>query len=215
MRNVGDRNDVPTGLALGSRGPDRSATGARTTNVSIRVDPRSSAPPTHALGHRARLAYPALLGIIAPPAVASPAIGPSLLCRAATQWCALPIAQTREIMRPLPVEPIRGAPAFVLGLTTIRGQPTPVVDLSLLVSGARTPPTRFIALRGLGRPLALATGEVLGVRTIPPASLAELPPLLQDVEFIAGIGRLDAELLLVLQAGRLASNALWPEEPAP
>jgi purine-binding chemotaxis protein CheW len=153
--------------------------------------------------------------MIAPPAVASLAVGPSLLCRAANRWCALPIAQTREIMRPLPIEPMRGAPVFVLGLATIRGAPTPVVDLALLVSGARTPPTRFIALRGLGRPLALATGEVLGVRTIPPSSLAELPPLLRDVEFIAGIGRLDAELLLVLQVTRLASDEVWAEELAP
>lgn len=128
------------------------------------------------------------------------------------QWCALPIAQTREIMRPLPIEPVRGAPAFVLGLATIRGVPTPVVDLALLVAGVRTPPTRFVALRGVGRTLALATGDVLGVRTIPPASLAELPPLLRDVEFIAGIARLDAELLLVLQAGRIATDAVWTED---
>jgi hypothetical protein len=44
-----------------------------------------------------------------------------LLCRAGNLLCALPIEHVIEIMRPLPVEQIAGAPHYVRGLSIIRG----------------------------------------------------------------------------------------------
>jgi purine-binding chemotaxis protein CheW len=42
--------------------------------------------------------------------------GASLVCRVATRICALPVGVVIETLRPLPLEPIAGAPAFVTGL---------------------------------------------------------------------------------------------------
>ncbi len=66
--------------------------------------------------------------------------------------------------------------------------------------------------------MALAVDEVLGVRSVPAGTLTALPPLLRDAqtEHVAAIGILDAELLLVLNGARLATEgsavALGAEE---
>ena len=53
----------------------------------------------------------------------APERGASLVCRVAARLCALPVRAVIEIMRPLALEPIAGAPAFVAGLAIIRGEP--------------------------------------------------------------------------------------------
>lgn len=135
--------------------------------------------------------------------------GNSLLVRMASHWCALPIAMVREIMRPLPIEPVRGAPEWVLGVAIIRGVPTPVVDAARLVGELGAAPSRFVILQLGTRRLALATGEVQGVRSISTATLGELPPLLREVGWLAAIGQHDGELLLALQTARLVPETVW------
>ena len=72
-----------------------------------------------------------------------------------------------------------------------------------------------------GRRVALTVDAVVGVRTIPAGSVKDLPPLVRDanIEAIAAIGTLDAELLVVLGDGRLLPESLWDaiaiEEPSP
>ena len=140
--------------------------------------------------------------------------GAVLVTRARGRLCALPLPHVIETMRPLPVTPLAGAPAFVRGLCVIRGEPLPVVDLAALLFGAADDrPTRFVTLRVGERRVALATGEVIGVRTLP-ASGAPLPPLLSagGGDLVAALARLDDALLLVLSGARLLPDAGW--EPA-
>jgi purine-binding chemotaxis protein CheW len=137
-----------------------------------------------------------------------------LLVRARTRLCALPIERLVETMRPLPTTPFAGAPSFVLGVARIRGAAVPVVDLGALL-GSREPSqaTRYLALRLDGsRRVALAVEAVVGLRSLAPAQLAELPPLLAnaDREAVAAIGTLDAELLLSLETTRIVPDRLWP-----
>jgi purine-binding chemotaxis protein CheW len=128
-----------------------------------------------------------------------------LIVRATTRLCALPLVHVIEIMRPLPMEPARQAPAYVRGLSIIRGQPVPVVDLGLLLGdgdGART--ARFVALRVDDRYVALAVDAVIKVRELDAAALRDMPPLLKDgLGAVETLGTLDAQLLLVLRAARL------------
>jgi purine-binding chemotaxis protein CheW len=137
-----------------------------------------------------------------------------LICRVRSWFCALPIAQVEETMRPLPIEPLSGAPAFVLGLSIIRGLPTPVVDAGALLGARDQPrPSRLVVLRleDRGRRVALAMEGVLGVRTIPTASLDQLPPLLRDAsrQAVSALGALDDALLVALDAGRLVPESVW------
>lgn len=136
----------------------------------------------------------------------------SLICRVRTRLYALPLAHVVETLRPLPVEPLAGAPPFVSGLCVIRGVPRPVVDAARLL-GAQSvaalpsdrPAARFVTVRAGAHQVALAVDAVLGVHAVPPDSLHGLPPLLHEAgsEAVAAIGRLDAELLLVLRSSRL------------
>jgi purine-binding chemotaxis protein CheW len=136
-----------------------------------------------------------------------------LLFRARTRLCALPIERLVETLRPLPVAPFPGVPAFVLGLARIRGAAVPVVDLGALL-GSPEPPqaTRFLSLRLDDRRVALAVESVLGLRQLAPEALSELPPLLANADqaAVGAIGTLDAELLLSLETARIVPDTLWP-----
>jgi len=119
-------------------------------------------------------------------------------------------------MRALAVEPLPGAPAFVAGVSIIRGAPVPVVDAAALLDGAATRevatrPGRLVTLRVGERHVALAVDEVLGVRAIPAADLRELPPLLGEArgDGVAWLGAHDDGLLVVLEGTRLIPDSLW------
>ena len=133
------------------------------------------------------------------------ASGLALILLAGDQLCALPVAHVGETMRPLPVETLIGGPPFAPGVSVIRGQPTPVVDLAgVLGRSAGAPWGRFVTLHVGERTVALAVTAVLGVQDLADAAVQAIPPLLDDGSQVAHtLGTLDASLLLVLQAGRL------------
>lgn len=134
---------------------------------------------------------------------------PVLTMRAGPWLCAVPIAHTAEVMRPLPIEALAGAPAFVLGLAVVRGQPTPVIDLAALLGGGAAAPaaaaSRFVTLRTGTRGVALQVEAVLAICALDRAQLEALPPLWHgaDVSVVAMLGMLDRELLVVLETARL------------
>jgi len=133
------------------------------------------------------------------------------LCSVGSCFYAIPIEHVVETMRPLPIEPIPGAPEFVSGLAIVRGVPLPVVSASRLLRGAvTTRPGRFITLRAGDRRVVLAVDGVLGVRHLSSASTQELPPLLRDAaaEVVARLGALDAQLLFVLRTMQLVPESL-------
>jgi purine-binding chemotaxis protein CheW len=131
-----------------------------------------------------------------------------LLCRAASVICALPIGQVMEIMRPLAIEEIAGAPACVRGLSIIRGTPMPVVDFGLIIGDCVTRATRVVTIKAEERPVALAVEDVLGITTIAAEALCRLPPLLRAAatDAIAAIGALDTELIVFLRTARLVPD---------
>ena len=129
-----------------------------------------------------------------------------LLIRAGSHFCALQLSDVVETMRPLPVEPLSGAPQCVRGLCLIRGAPVPVVDLAELLGDAAPGPwTRFVCVRAGPRTVALAVTAVLGPSDLPPSLLSTMPPLLRDAQsdIIEAIASLDAQLFLVLKSASL------------
>ncbi len=130
----------------------------------------------------------------------------ALVVRVGSLRCALPIACVEETMRLLPCETLSGAPVFVRGVSLIRGEPVPVVDLGKLLTGADSvDATRLLSVRAGKRRIALAVSEVIGVLELGGSAETGIPPLLQGAnrEMVATIERLDRELLLVLRAGRI------------
>ncbi|HEX7670975.1 MAG TPA: chemotaxis protein CheW [Polyangiaceae bacterium] len=135
-----------------------------------------------------------------------------LLCRVREHLCALPLSHVVETMRPLRLDPFAGMPAFVVGISLIRGDAVPVVDPGVLL-GLGDPPraTRFVVLRTGPRRVALAVEVVIGVRELMHSSLKELPPLMSrtTAELVTALSTLDAELLLVLHATRVLPESVW------
>lgn len=134
-----------------------------------------------------------------------------LLCRSRGYACALPLTHVRETMRALPLQPVPDMPPFVLGVSIIRGQVVPVLDLAALLGAAGGAATRYVTLDLGLRQVALAVEEVVGVRSLPASAMADVAPLLHASEagMVAALGTLDAQLLVVLQASQLVAPALW------
>jgi purine-binding chemotaxis protein CheW len=140
-----------------------------------------------------------------------------LVISAGGRQCALPIEHVVETMRPLPLEPVgvHGASAapHVMGVSIIRGEPLPVLDLGALLSAdapqARATSQRYVTIRVGARRVALAVTAVHGVREVDATNLHEAPPLLRDrlSATVTSLGALDRELVAVLDAARLLQES--------
>ncbi|MBO9539789.1 chemotaxis protein CheW [bacterium] len=132
---------------------------------------------------------------------------------------ALRLDEVSEIMRPLSVAPMPGAPPFVRGVAVARGEPRPVVDLAMLL-GASEPvaPERFVAVKTGERQVLLAVETVVGIQRLSAAVFEDLPPLFRQAKGHAmeAIASLDDRLLILLAGGRLVPPehlaVLTPEE---
>jgi chemotaxis signal transduction protein len=134
-----------------------------------------------------------------------------LSVRSGAHTCGLPLAAVIEVFRPLPIQALGRAPAFVLGLTQARGEALPVVDLRrLLGDQPQQAPERFVSLQVGGRRMILAVDQVLGLAWADPDALAPLPPLLTPSHpAVEALAALDPSLLLMLSGA-----SLLPELPA-
>lgn len=140
-------------------------------------------------------------------------ISPVFVVMAGAHTCAFPLLHVAETMRPLPIKPVAGTPDFVLGVSIIRGTPTPVVDLHALLDNSQKSSSfgRFVTLKLDDRRVVIGVDTIVGLRSLDSGQLGALPPLLGDAsaELIASFGTLDAQLLLVLRAARLVPDEFW------
>ena len=137
-----------------------------------------------------------------------------LLVRARARVCALPLSAVVETLRPLPLQPVSDlpVPAFVLGLSVIRGEPVPVVDLGALLALPGDPrPRRWATLRLGARRVALAVEDILKIVPADRLDRRPLPPLLSGAGpgAVDALGTLDGEFLSVLETGRLIPDEAW------
>ncbi len=135
----------------------------------------------------------------------------SLVFRAGNLLCALPLDEVVETTRPLATQPLAGTAPYVLGLSVMRGVPTPVIDVARLLGGAEADVRRYVAVRTERGPVALATGEVLGIQDTTAEIGRRHPALLGGGanNFVAGVGTIDAEPLLLLHSIRAVPDHIW------
>jgi purine-binding chemotaxis protein CheW len=138
-----------------------------------------------------------------------------LVTRVGSSRCCIPVGNVVETLRPLAIEALHGTPAFVLGVSLIRGAAVPVVDLAAVIGApgatGQLDGSRFVVLRVAARRVAALVDAVLDVRELPGLSIAELPPLLGTAGrgLVDAVGALDADLLVVLGAGRILPEDVW------
>jgi purine-binding chemotaxis protein CheW len=135
----------------------------------------------------------------------------TLVVRAQAYLCALPLHVVIETMRPLPIEPLAGVPPYVSGMSIVRGEPTPVIDLALLLGATRELPWRFVTVRSSGKQVALAVGAVAGIYDLDCRVMDQLPPLLRSVsaEFVKSVSILDEQFLFALRSGWELPQEVW------
>ena len=135
-------------------------------------------------------------------------VRPALLVRIATHRCALKLEHVIEIMRPLAVAPLAGAPDTVPGLAVIRGAAVPVVFPGALFDTEGCAPGRYVTVRTSHGPVALAVDAVLGICEFAPSAYQMMPPLLQDAarNAVEAIGALDSELLFILNTSGIVPD---------
>jgi purine-binding chemotaxis protein CheW len=152
---------------------------------------------------------------------------PALMCRTGERVLAVPLPRVIETMRPLPVEPFTGGPAFLSGLTRIRDEVVPVIDAGVLLGASPARPTRFVTLRvpaehpapeyaphdGDHHVVALAVEAVVGVHELDDSTLSALPPVLGflPAAVVSAVGALDGRLLLVLGDSHLVPDSVWSD----
>jgi chemotaxis signal transduction protein len=87
--------------------------------------------------------------------------------RTGDEHFALPVAETLEVIELGAVDAVPGAPAAVLGVRAVRGQPLPVFDLAHLIGGGRSAPAQIVVTQHRSGQVGLAVDEVLDVTELP------------------------------------------------
>jgi purine-binding chemotaxis protein CheW len=144
--------------------------------------------------------------------------GTALIFRAGPLYCALPLGEVIETMRPLPVQPLAGTGSIVRGVCVMRGASTPVIDVAQLLGGHAASASRFIAVRTDRGPVALATGDVLGIRTVEDAGAARQRASALGgaaMRMVSAVGTFHGEPLLVLQSMGVLADEIWAAAAAP
>ncbi len=126
------------------------------------------------------------------------------------------IVQVREIIGMMRITRVPRAPGFLRGVIDLRGTVIPVMDLRVQFGMSAAQPTDQsviivvqCAVGGRTLTLGVLVDRVLEVRSIDAAQI-EPPPSLggaRDDGFIHGIGKTDEGVVMLLDIGRILSDA--------
>jgi purine-binding chemotaxis protein CheW len=110
-----------------------------------------------------------------------------------TERFALPLASVREILRPLPVTELPRPPKDVVGIVSVRGTATTLIDLRSRLKVAAAPQqnhARILLIDGGSESLGLLVDAVLQVYRLRQDEIELSPSLGADAPpYIVGIGR--------------------------
>ena len=116
-----------------------------------------------------------------------------LVFRLGEDLMGLPLERVSEILKPAPVTPVPRAPNDVLGILSVRGRITTIVDLRRrlrMSDSAATRHTRFLLVRGGHEVMGLRVDAVLHVVRLREGEVEHAGLVAGDLpEHVMGIGR--------------------------
>lgn len=123
----------------------------------------------------------------------------------------LDIMRVREIIRPLPITPVRKGPRFVEGVLNLRGAVIPVLDLRRRFDLPPTPPhinRKIIILVAGGRTLGLIVDAVTDVVRVPKSAIRPAPELLapEHAPYFLGVCHYKGRTLVLLNIKSVATS---------
>jgi purine-binding chemotaxis protein CheW len=116
----------------------------------------------------------------------------------------------QSVNLPPPLTPLPQAPAAVRGYANLRGQIHLILDLKELLKREPTQPgpdTRLVVFKAaLGDPFGVLIDQVGGVAALRPDQIEADRPAENDLPaagLVCGVGKLDGELITLLDAGKI------------
>ncbi len=124
------------------------------------------------------------------------------------------IMQIKEIIKPREVTEVPRAPSFVSGVISLRGVIIPILDMPDrlgLRRGATTGRERVVVVRHGEAFTGLLVDEVIQVVRIVKNSVEPAPAVLEEInrEFVAGIGRSEDRMIILLNLDTIADIDLF------
>jgi purine-binding chemotaxis protein CheW len=140
-----------------------------------------------------------------------------VIFRSAGESYGLPVAHVQEILRVGNITQVPQAPAWVRGITNLRGKVLPVVDFRLRLGFPGAPEDaeacRILVMEAHGRRIGLIVDSVRQVARLDMGGVAPAPNevMTDRSQFIRGVCDLEGGLVILLDALRLLS----PSSPTP
>jgi purine-binding chemotaxis protein CheW len=126
------------------------------------------------------------------------------------EWYGIEIHAVESIIPMQPITPVPHAPAYLAGLTNLRGEILPVIDLGkrLGLPQAAQPVSadrqaaqkRIIVVNSAQGKLGMIVDDVMQVLRVPEDGIDSLPALALGLEkaFVLGLARVDQRLVILL-----------------
>jgi purine-binding chemotaxis protein CheW len=127
------------------------------------------------------------------------------------QEYALDIMRIKEIINPVPITQVPGAPGFMEGVIELRGVILPVVDLRKRFELPATPVTRaskYVLVTLDDKIVALIVDGVSEFLRKPPSDIRPTPSLVpgQEARFFAGVCHHNGRILMLLDIDRVLTT---------
>lgn len=121
------------------------------------------------------------------------------------------ITQVQEIVRLPDITRIPGMPDFIEGVINLRGKIIPIIDLRKrfsLGNKAMDDKSRIVVANTLGHVIGLIVDNVSEVVNLSGEQIEPIPPTIAtiDAEYLAGVGKLDKRLVILLNLEKLLSD---------
>lgn len=126
---------------------------------------------------------------------------------------ALKVDEVREVLKLQDITALPNSPDYVIGVTNIRGEITPIIDLrkKLNISGyygednKRDKEMLVMVVEIDGVPVGILVDAVNDVMQIPKENIEKVDGIGSNmgVDYIEGIGKIDNRLIIILNIGKL------------
>jgi purine-binding chemotaxis protein CheW len=121
------------------------------------------------------------------------------------------IASVEGINKMLEITKIPKAPAYMLGITNLRGSVLPVIDLQKrfgMAEQEHTSETRIVVANMDGVKIGMVVSAVSEVLTIEDKVIEPPPPMVSNInsEFIIGVAKIDKRLVILLDLAKVLTE---------
>ena len=123
------------------------------------------------------------------------------------------IYSIRTLVKPQEIFPVPHMPDYLIGLTNLRGEIVPVIDLRKRLGFAEkeyTEETRYVVAEKRDEPICLVVDDVTGIEYFAPGFLEEPSEVISSIDttYLHAIGKSDRQLVLLLDLDQVLGERI-------